>query len=218
MIDVTCIDEATFRFDPVKTALLIIDMQRNFLDSNIALANWGLDVRPFQALIPGIRQILEGARHAGLTIVYTREGFAPDQSDVHALRNEVDPVGQQTPLGRALIRGEPGHAITEELQPENNELVIDKAGYSAFVRTSLDEELRTRGISHLIVTGITTECCVSSTLRVAVDLGYYCLLIENCCAGSTRELHNNVIKWIEYEKHCYGWLASQEAVSGVLST
>lgn len=217
MIDVTCIDESTFKLDPANTALLIIDMQRNFLDSNSASANWGLDVRPFRALIPGIREILEGARNAGLTIVHTREGFAPDLSDVHPLRNEVDPVGQQSSLGRALIRGEPGHAITEELRPETDELVINKAGYSAFVRSSLDEELRARGISHLIVTGITTECCVSSTLRVAVDLGYYCLLIEDCCAGSTRELHNNVIEWIEYEKHGYGWLASQEAVSRALS-
>ena len=116
-----------------------------------------------------------------------------------------------------LIRGEPGHEFIDELKPLDREIVIDKNGYSAFVRTSCDKQLSKLGITHLIITGITTECCISSTLRVAVDLGYFCLLVDDCCAGLTQDLHNNVINWIEFEQNSYGWLAKKDDVVNALT-
>jgi len=157
---------------PVKTALLVIDMQRDFLQPDGYAAKAGLDIAPLRAAIGPVSAVLAAARAAGLSIVHTREGHLPDLSDcppykLERSRRAGAEIGSKGPLGRLLVRGEYGHDFVDELRPLPDEIVIDKPGYSAFEHTALQQVLSTQGVDTLIVTGITTEVCVSSTLRSA---------------------------------------------------
>lgn len=196
-------------FDWQSTALVVIDMQRDFLDPQGYAAMAGLDVSLLREAIPGVTRVLAAAREAGLLIVHTREANAPDLSDVppafmEATRRTGAPVGSAGPLGRLLIRGEYGAGIVDELAPRGAEIVIDKPGFSAFEGTALGSMLTMRGIRSLILCGITTEVCVSSTLRTAIDRGFRCVTLRDACASADVSLHDAAMRMIQVEGGVFG--------------
>lgn len=214
---INCWKNRVFEFEPDSTALLVIDMQHDFLaqDGNMALRYGG--VRALAAIVPNVSKVLRGARDAGLMVIHTREGYCPDRSDVNAFKQTLGYVGLDGPNGPFLIRGTAGHDFLDGFHPEKSEYVIDKPGFSAFYRTDLEAILRDQGISHLIFTGITTQCCVHSTLRDAVDRGYFCLTLEDCCAAENQEIHDATMQIIQAENNLFGWITNVEGLLGALS-
>lgn len=202
---------------PARTALLVIDMQRDFLSPEGYAAQAGLDITPLVTTIEPIQKILAVARPAGLLIVHTREGHVPDLSDCPPYKMERSrkagaEIGSKGPLGRLLVRGEVGHDFVDALRPKVGEVVIDKPGYSAFPHTPLQQVLITRGIETLIITGVTTEVCVSSTLRSAVDLGYRCITVSDACASGDPFLHKAALAMIGVEGGILGEVATTAEV------
>lgn len=202
---------------PSRTALLVIDMQRDFLAPDGYAAQAGLDITPLIATIRPIEQLLAVGRAVGLLIVHTREGHAPDLSDcppykLERSRRAGAEIGSKGPLGRLLVRGEVGHDFVEALRPLKQEIVIDKPGYSAFAHTALQHVLITRSIDTLIMTGVTTEVCVSSTLRAAIDLGYRCITVSDACASGDPCIHNAAIAMISVEGGIFGEVATTAEV------
>jgi nicotinamidase-related amidase len=202
---------------PARTALLVIDMQRDFLLPEGYAAQAGLDIAPLVAAIRPIEKLLAVGRKAGLLIVHTREGHVPDLSDcppykLERSRRAGAEIGSKGPLGRLLVRGEPGHDFVEALRPLEREIVIDKPGYSAFVHTGLQQMLTKRGIETLILTGVTTEVCVSSTLRTAIDLGYRCITVSDACASGNPDLHKAVLAMIGVEGGIFGEITTTAEV------
>src|SRR5712675_2551139 len=169
------------------TALLIIDMQRDFLEPGGFGAALGNDVSLLRAAVEPCRVVLAAARKAGITVIDTREGHRPDLSDAPRLKVERgDPalrIGAIGPMGRILIRGEPGHDIIPELYPIAGEPVIDKPGKGAFCQTDLELMLHNKSIETLLVCGVTTEVCVNTTVREANDRGFRCVVLADCCAS-----------------------------------
>ncbi len=209
-------------FDRPSTALLVIDMQRDFLDPQGYAAKAGLDISPLRTAIPGVARLLGAARAAGLLIVHTREANAPDLTDVPpeflaATQRSGAPVGSAGPLGRLLIRGEPGAGIVGELAPLTGEIVIDKPGFSAFEGTALGSMLIARGIRTLVICGITTEVCVSSTLRTAIDRGYRCLTVSDACASAYPDLHDAAMRMIGVEGGVFGLVVTTDEMTAVLN-
>ena len=205
-----------------RTALLVIDMQRDFLDPRGYAAKAGLNIAPLQGVIPAVWRVLDAARAAGLMIVHTREGHLPDLSDCPPVklarsRNAGAEIGSTGPLGRLLIRGESGHDFIDELRPAAGETVIDKPGYSAFARTDLDQRLRVRDIDTLLLCGITTEVCVSSTLRDAVDRGYRCITVGDACGCAFPDLHDAALRMITVEGGIFGAVSSSHQVAAELA-
>jgi nicotinamidase-related amidase len=193
----------------VTTALLVIDMQRDFCAPGGYADLAGLDVSLLRAPIPVLQRLLAAARELGLLVIHTREGHRADLSDLTECKrmraaNAGAAIGTQGPLGRLLVRGEYGHDLIDELQPLTGEPVVDKPGYSAFASTDLDLLLRNRGIKALVVTGVTTEVCVSSTLRDAVERGYACTLVSDACASPYPELHAAALAMVEVEGGVFG--------------
>jgi len=204
------------------TALLVIDMQRDFLDARGYAAKAGLDIAPLRAAIAPVGELLDAARAARLMIVHTREGHVPDLSDcppykLARSRNAGAEIGSSGPLGRLLVRGEAGHDFIDELRPVATEIVIDKPGYSAFAHTDLDHRLRLRGIDTLLLSGITTEVCVSSTLRDAIDRGYSCITISDACASGFRDLHDAALRMIAVEGGIFGAVSSSDKIIAALA-
>ena len=202
---------------PSTTALVVIDMQRDFLDARGYAAKAGLDVNLLRAAISPIAALLAAARKRGVLVVFTREANAPDLSDVppcfvDAGQRSGAPVGTQGPMGRFLVRGEYGSDIVDELQPLLNEIVIDKPGFSAFESTALGALLNARAIGTLLITGITTEVCVSSTLRSAVDRGFRCITVRDACASSYPHLHEAALEMICVEGGVFGRVAESTDV------
>lgn len=194
---------------PARTALLVIDMQRDFLLPEGYVAQAGLDIAPLTATIRPIEKLLVVGRAVGLLIVHTREGHVPDLSDcppykLERSRRAGAEIGSKGPLGRLLVRGEVGHDFVQSLRPRADEIVIDKPGYSAFSHTTLQQALTKRGIETLIITGVTTEVCVSSTLRSAVDLGYRCITVSDACASGDPTLHKAALAMIGVEGGIFG--------------
>jgi len=219
MPSVACVDDRRFDFDLSKTALILIDMQRDFLDPRGASSDF--DLAPLQALVPRLKRLLAKARASNLTIAHTREGHNPDLSDLTDLKRERSresgaEIGAKGPLGRYLVRGEAGHDFVEELKPQDGEWVIDKPGFGAFYATDLEMRLQTRGITHLIIGGVTTQCCVQSTLREAVDRGYRCLTLSDGCAAFDPALHEATMAIIRSEGHLFGWIAGVDEVAAAL--
>ena len=215
-LTVACWHDRAFGFDPASTALLAIDMQKDFLDPRGGTAALDGDCGALPAVIPAVARLSALARDLGCAVIHTREGFAPDLSDLPALRKTNDTVGRAGPLGRFLVRGEPGQDFVDELAPLPGELVLDKPGFGAFGLTDLDARLKTRGISHLILCGVTTQCCVHTTLREAVDRGYWCLTVADACAAVELAWHDAAISLIATEDHLFGWvcdLADLEAAA-----
>ena len=200
-----------------RSALLVIDMQRDFCSTGGYAAQAGLDVDRLSSVISNIRLMLDAARAAGMTVVHTREGHLPDLSDcppekLRRSRAAGAEIGSMGPLGRLLVRGEYGHDFIDELQPVAGELVIDKPGYGAFFRTSLHGELQQRGITRLLLCGVTTEVCVHSTLREAVDRGLRCVLVSDGCAASDPALQAPALQMVRVEGGIFGELATAAEV------
>lgn len=205
------------------TALIVIDMQRDFLDPDGYAAAAGLDVTALRGVIPGIRRLLSGARQAGMFVVHTREGHRADLSDCPPAKLERSraagaEIGTRGPLGRLLVRGEAGHDIVPELQPQAGEPVVDKPGYGAFTNTDLDGILRNRRIERLIVCGVTTEVCVHSTLREAIDRGYRCVLVGDACASADEQLHAAALRMVAVEGGIFGQVLDTAAALALIET
>lgn len=200
-----------------QTALIIIDMQRDFLDPAGYFARSGMDVHPLRAIIPEVQRLLLAARRFGVRVIHTREGHRPDLSDLSAVKQRRAAscgagIGSVGPLGRLLIRGEPGHAIVEELAPLAAEPVIDKPGFGAFYATDLELILRTAGLTRLFIAGVTTDICVHSTLREAVDRGFDCVTVEDACAAGDPAIHAAMIACIAGEGGILGKVLSTQQV------
>lgn len=198
---------------PANCALLLIDMQRDFCTVGGYADQAGLDIQRLRAPIPAQQALLTAVRRAGMLVVHTREGHRPDLTDLpewKRIRAERSGalIGQPGPMGRLLIRGERGHDLIDELQPLDGEPVVDKPGYSAFAHTDLELLLRNRGIRCLLIAGVTTEVCVSSTLRAGIDLGFSCLTVSDACASPHPELHGAALQMIGVEGGIFGELYS----------
>jgi biuret amidohydrolase len=204
-----------------KTALVIIDMQRDFLEPGGFGAALGNDVTRLRAAVEPCRSILAAARRAGILVIHTREGHRPDLSDAPRLKVERgDPtlrIGARGPMGRILVRGEPGHDIIPELYPISGEPVIDKPGKGAFCQTDLELMLRNRGIETLLVCGVTTEVCVNTTVREANDRGFRCIVISDCCASYFPEFHEAGLAMIKAQGGIFGWVAPSRSLLSELS-
>ena len=199
------------------TALLIIDMQRDFLDPEGYIAQTGVDVQGLRAIIPNVRRLLDAARAKGIRVLHTREGHRTDLSDLPAVKarraaGAGGPIGSMGPLGRLLVRGERGHAIIPELEPAANEPVIDKPGFGAFYATDLEHLLRVAGVRTLVISGVTTDICVHSTLREAVDRGFECVTAGDACAAGDPAIHEAMLACIDGEGGILGRVASTEAI------
>jgi nicotinamidase-related amidase len=201
----------------VSSALLVIDMQRDFCAPGGYADRAGLDIARLRAPIAPIQRLLEAARRRGLAVFHTREGHRPDLADLPEPKRRRAakagaPIGQPGPLGRLLVRGEYGHDLIDELRPADGEPVIDKPGYSAFAATDLDLLLRNRGVTDLVISGVTTEVCVSSTLRSAVDLGYACTLVGDACGSAHPELHAAALAMVAVEGGLFGRVLDSHAL------
>jgi biuret amidohydrolase len=192
-------------------AFLIIDMQRDFLEPGGFGAALGNDVSRLQAAVPPCRDMLDAARGLGMLVIHTREGHRPDLSDAPPLKVErgelKNRIGAHGPMGRILIRGEPGHDIIPELYPLGDEPVIDKPGKGAFYQTDLELILRSRGIETLFVAGVTTEVCVNTTVREANDRGFRCIVLSDCCASYFPEFHAAGLAMIKAQGGIFGSVA-----------
>ena len=209
-----------FSFDLARTALVIIDMQRDFVEPGGFGASLGNDVSRLQAIVPTVRKVLEAWRRAGGWVVHTREGHKPDLSDCPpAKRVRGKPsmrIGDKGPMGRILIIGEPGHAIIPALAPIDGEQVIDKPGKGAFYATDLSLHLAQRGITHLVLMGVTTEVCVQTTMREANDRGYDCLLVEDGTESYFAEYKAATLSMITAQGGIVGWTAPAAALIAAL--
>lgn len=206
--------------DPARTAVIFIDMQRDFLEPGGFGESLGNDVRLLMAAVEPCRALLAEARARGLLIIHTREGHRADLSD--APRTKVERgapslrIGDPGPMGRILIRGEPGHDIIPELYPRDGEPVIDKPGKGAFYATDLHTILQNRWIEHLIVCGVTTEICVHTTVREANDRGYQCIVPGDCCASYFPEFHETGLRMIAAQGGILGSVSSSTHVVAAL--
>ncbi|MDM7944518.1 MAG: cysteine hydrolase [Hydrogenophaga sp.] len=209
-----------FELDPSQAALLIIDMQRDFVEPGGFGESLGNTVEPLQAIVPAIARVLAAWRAMGGLVVHTRESHAPDLSDCPpAKRLRGSPslrIGDLGPMGRVLVRGEPGNQIVPELAPRAGEVVIDKPGKGAFYATDLQQQLQARGITQLVVAGVTTEVCVQSTLREANDRGYDCLVLEDGTASYFPDFHAAALAMITAQGAIVGWSAPSKALLAVL--
>jgi nicotinamidase-related amidase len=193
-----------------QTALIVIDMQRDFLEPGGFGAMLGNPVERLQQIVPVIKLLLETCRQMGITIIHTQEGHRSDLSDCPAAKRQrgqlPQRIGDLGPMGRILVLGEAGNAIIEPLQPQPGEIVITKPGKGAFYQTSLQDSLQQRGISHLLFAGVTTEVCVQSTMREANDRGYECLLIEDATESYFPEFKTATLEMIVAQGGIVGWV------------
>jgi nicotinamidase-related amidase len=214
-------DPGPFTFDPASTALVIIDMQRDFVEPGGFGETLGNDVSLLRAVIPPLRAVLTDARAAGMTVIHTREGHRPDLSDCpQAKLNRGNPtlrIGDPGPKGRILIRGEYGHDIIDELAPLPGETVIDKPGKGSFHGTELNALLTASGITSLVITGVTTEVCVHTTVREANDRGYECLVLSDCVGSYFPEFQRAGLAMIAAQGGIFGWVTPSSAFRPTLS-
>jgi biuret amidohydrolase len=208
--------------EAVRSALIIIDMQRDFLEPGGFGAALGNDVSCLKQAVGPCKDVLTAARKAGLLVIHTREGHRPDLTDAPPLKvNRGDPamrIGAPGPMGRILVRGEPGHDIIRELYPVAGEPVIDKPGKGAFYQTDLELVLKNRGIETLLLCGVTTEVCVNTTVREANDRGFRCIVLADCCASYFPEFHDMALKMIKAQGGIFGWVSASGPVIAALLT
>jgi len=207
------------RMQITSTALIIIDMQRDFLEPYGYIGQSGVDVGVLRAAIPNTRRLLDAARQAGIRVIHTREGHRPDLSDLNPSKSRRAArvgatIGSSGPLGRLLVRGQSGHEIIEELAPLPSEVVIDKPGFGAFYATDLELVLRAWGVTALTLAGVTTDVCVHSTLREAIDRGFECQTVGDACAAADPAMHEAMLRCISGEGGILGRVIStSEAVA-----
>jgi nicotinamidase-related amidase len=214
-------EPGSIELDWAATALLIIDMQRDFLEPGGFGETLGNDVSQLARAVKPCADVLEAARQAGLLVVHTREGHLPDLSDAPPAKIERGApslrIGDPGPMGRILIRGEAGHDIIPALYPRGGEVVIDKPGKGAFYATKLGDVLQEDGIQNLLVCGVTTEVCVNTTVREANDRGYRCVVLADCCASYFPEFHEMGLNMIKAQGGIFGWVSNSTAVLAAIA-
>jgi biuret amidohydrolase len=200
-----------FEFDPRTTALVMIDFQRDFVDPGGFGEALGNDVSLLRRAVPHAERVLRAARAAGLFVIHTREGHRSDLADcppAKKARGRLKAgIGDPGPMGRILVRGEPGHDIVKELYPVPGEPVIDKPGKGAFYATDLHAILENRGVRQLVVCGVTTEVCVNTSVREANDRGYDCLVLEDCVASYFPEFQKAALAMVKAQGGIFGWVS-----------
>jgi biuret amidohydrolase len=206
--------------EPKRTAVVIIDMQRDFLEPGGFGESLGNDVSLLKKAVEPCQALLALARRIGMLVIHTREGHRPDLSDAPRAKVERGApslrIGAPGPMGRILVRGEPGHDIVKELYPLPHEPVIDKPGKGAFYATDLGAILQHRGIESLIVCGVTTEVCVHTTVREANDRGYRCIVPGDCCGSYFPEFHEMGLRMIKAQGGIFGWVTDSRKLLGAL--
>jgi nicotinamidase-related amidase len=204
-----------------RTALMIIDMQRDFLLPGGFGETLGNDVSRLADVVPPLQRVLAAGRSAGLMVIHTREGHRPDLSDLPPAKHRRGKpslrIGDPGPYGRILIRGEYGHDIIDELTPEPGEVVIDKPGKGSFWGTDLHQILQSHGITHLVVTGVTTEVCVHTTVREANDRGYEVLVLADCVGSYFPEFQRIGLDMISAQGGIFGWVTASAALLDTLA-
>ena len=209
-----------YEFDLAHTVLVLIDMQRDFIEPGGFGASLGNDVSLLEAIVPATRAVLEAWRRAGGWVVHTREAHLSDLSDCPpSKRDRGHPtlrIGDVGPMGRVLVRGEPGSRIIDALAPVEGELVIDKPGKGMFHATGLHETLQARGITHLLFGGVTTEVCVQTSMREANDRGYEGLLLEDCTESYFPAFKAATLEMIRAQGGIVGWTAPSAALVSAL--
>jgi biuret amidohydrolase len=206
----------SFSLDLARTALVVIDLQNDFCHPDGYCGNQlQADLTAIQIMLQQVQRTITWAQQHSLLTIYTRESHLPDLSDVSPSKaqryhNAGYPVGSDGKMGRFLVRGERGTHLLAQLQPLSTDWQIDKTAQSIFVGTDLADRLQAKGITHLLFTGVTTPCCVLASYRQASDLGFYCLLLEDCCAAFTPTEHQAAITVLLSEGGAVGWVASLE--------
>jgi biuret amidohydrolase len=213
-------DPFPFAFDPDHVALLCIDFQRDFMEVGGFGESLGNDVSRLRGTIAPTRDVLGLFRRQGWPVIHTREGHRPDLTDLFpAKRDRGEPalrIGDEGPMGRLLVRGSAGHGIVAELAPVEGEVVLDKPGKGSFYATDLETILRARGITSLVVTGVTTEVCVQSTVREANDRGFESLVLSDCTGSYFPEFHASALAMFAAQGGIVGWVGqSADLLSAV---
>jgi len=210
-----------FQFEPDHAALLIIDMQCDFVEPGGFGAALGNDVSQLARTIAPLQALLAAARAHGLLVIHTREGHRPDLSDLHETKRVrgkgAITIGDVGPMGRILVRGEPGHDIIPELYPIAGEPVVDKPGKGAFYATELAELVEQHELKQLIVCGVTTEVCVHTTVREANDRGIECLVLSDCTGSYFPEFHETALRMIAAQGGIFGWVGESSSVIAALT-
>jgi biuret amidohydrolase len=201
-----------YSFDPADVALMCIDFQRDFVEPGGFGESLGNDVSRLRSAIEPTRAVLTAFRDRGWTVIHTREGHRPDLTDLFsAKRDRGNPslrIGEEGPMGRLLVRGSPGHDIVPELAPQPGEVVVDKPGKGSFYATDLETILRALGVTHLVVTGVTTEVCVQSTVREANDRGFESLVLSDCTGSYFPEFHESALAMFQAQGAIVGWVST----------
>jgi nicotinamidase-related amidase len=210
-----------FEMDPGKCALLIIDMQRDFLEPGGFGESLGNDVSQLRRTIEPNIKLLEFWRSKGMQVIHTREGHRPDLADLPPAKKirgrGTSTIGDPSPMGRILVRGEAGHDIIPELYPKAGEPIIDKPGKGAFWATDLHAILQHAGIKQLVVTGVTTEVCVNTTVREANDRGYECLVPSDCVGSYFPEFQEMGLKMIKAQGGIFGWVTDSAKIMSAIA-
>ena len=213
-------EPSPFRLVAGKTAVIVIDMQRDFLLPGGFGESLGNDVDQLLKVVPPLAGLIAAARAAGIMVIHTREGHQPDLSDCPPAKlSRGAPskrIGDEGKYGRILIRGEYGHDIVDELAPIDGEVVIDKPGKGAFYATELQDVLAAAGVTQLLITGVTTEVCVHTTTREANDRGYECLVVSDCVGSYFPEFQRIGLEMIKAQGGIFGWVADSTAVIAAL--